>query len=145
MIYTAADDHGFTVIQHVYEYLKTHNLEFEDSGVTSADQDLKLEEMIPPVVQKVLTDKDNSGILICGTGIGVQVGANKFSGIRACLATTPQIAQWARQYDKCNILCVVGWDDDKEKIHKILDAWFQTEYDGSESRLKMFEEFNKWH
>ncbi|MGB4966379.1 MAG: RpiB/LacA/LacB family sugar-phosphate isomerase [Microgenomates group bacterium] len=145
MIYTAADDHGFTVMQHVHEYLKTRGLEFEDSGVTSTDQDLKLEDMIPPVAQKVLCEDGSGGILICGTGIGVQVGANKFSGIRACLATTPQIAQWARQYDKCNILCLVGWDDDKEKINKILDAWFQTEYDGSENRLKMFEEFNKWH
>jgi ribose 5-phosphate isomerase RpiB len=77
--------------------------------------------------------------------VGVEVGANKFSGIRASLATNPQIAEYAAVYDKCNVICLVGWDDDKVKVHKILDAWIHAEYDGNEKRLKMFEEFNKWH
>lgn len=145
MIFVAGDKHGFKVAEYVREYLQKNSLHYENLGVSSDQEDMELQDMIPPVVQKVLEDVTNSGILICGTGIGVEVGANKFSGIRACLATTPQIAQWARQYDKCNILCLVGWDDDKEKLNKILDAWFEAEYDGSESRSKMFEEFNKWH
>lgn len=145
MIFIAADKHGFNVAQYVEEYLQKNSLPYENLGVSTDQEDIELQDMIPPVVKKVLADSNNKAILICGTGIGVQVGANKFSGIRACLATTPQLAQWSRQYDKCNILCLVGWDEDKEKLNKILDAWFETEYDGSESRLKMFEEFNKWH
>jgi ribose 5-phosphate isomerase B len=105
---------------------------------------MRLEEMIPVITKNVLDRDDNIGILSCGTGVGVEVGANKFSGIRACLATNEKIAGWSRIYDKCNILCLAGWDCNKDQVNKILDAWFKSEYDGSEKRLKMFEEFNKW-
>ena len=121
------------------------NIEFENLGVTNAKEDMKLEIMIPPVVKEVLKSSENFGILSCGTGIGPEVGANKFSGIRACLATNERVAEASKVYDKCNVLCLMGWDANKEKIFKILDAWFKAEYDGNKDRLKMFEEFDKWH
>lgn len=145
MFYIAADKHGFKVIQYVQEYLNQNNIPFENTGETPADEDMKLEDLIPPFAEKVRSNKENRGVIICGTGIGVEVGINKFSGIRACLATNPQIAEWASVYDKCNVLCLVGWDDDKEKVHKMLDAWLNAEYDGNEGRLRMFDEFDKWH
>jgi RpiB/LacA/LacB family sugar-phosphate isomerase len=132
-------------LQYVQEYFDLHGLSYENMGVKTADEDMKLEDMIPPVTKKVLEVSESRGVLICGTGVGVEVGANKFSGIRASLATNPQIAEYAAVYDKCNVICLVGWDDDKVKVHKILDAWIHAEYDGNEKRLKMFEEFNKWH
>jgi len=145
MIYIAADKHGFRAIEFVEEYLKNKGLEYLNLGVKSEDEDMKLEDMLPPVANKITEDKENIGIISCGTGIGVEVGINKFSGIRASLATDEKIAEWSKVYDNCNVLSLVGWDVDKEKIHRILDAYFAAEYDGSEKRLKMFEEFNKWH
>lgn len=145
MIYIAADNHGFRAIKFVEEYLKSKDLEYSNLGVKTNEEHIKLEEMLPPIAEKILETNGNVGIISCGTGIGIEVGINKFSGIRAALATNEKIAEWAKVYDNCNVICIVGWDADKEKISRMLDAYFATDYDGSEKRLKMFEEFNKWH
>lgn len=144
-IFIAGDKHGLKTIQYVKEWLKFQKIEFVDLGVKSETEEMMLETMIPPVVKGVLENESNRGILSCGTGIGVEVGANKLSGIRACLATSEKLAEWAAVYDKCNVLCLVGWNCSKEKIFKILDKWFKAKYDGDKARLKTFEEFDKWH
>jgi ribose 5-phosphate isomerase B len=145
MIYIAGDKHGYNAIEFVKNYLSSHKIEYENLGVQNETQTMKLEDMIPAVTTKVKEKETNRGILVCGTGIGVEVGANKFSGIRACLATNEKIAEWSAVYDKCNVLCLVGWDIDQERTNKILDAWLNSVYDGSTKRLAMFEEFNNWH
>lgn len=145
MIYIGADKHGYKAIQFVEDYLKSHNIDFENLGVKNENEDMPFEDMIPKVVSKVKEDEDNKGILSCGTGVGVEVGANRFSGIRACLATNPKIAEWSAVYDKCNVLCLVGWDVEKKNVDKMLDAWLNAKYDGDEKRLKMIETFDSWH
>ena len=145
MIYIAADRHGYKVIEMTKEFLVSNKIDCQNLGVTSYKKDMKLEDMIPNVVENVRKNKLNKAILSCGTGVGIEVGANKFSGIRACLATNTKIAEWSRIYDDCNVLCLVGWNNDKKEVHKILKAWFNAKYDGSKKRLKMFKEFDKWH
>lgn len=145
MIFVAADKHGFKVIKYVEGYLKAHSLEFVNLGVKTETEDMKLENMIPQVVTKVRENEDNKAILSCGTGVGVAVGANKFRGIRACLTTTPQIAEWSVVYDNCNVLCLSGWGSDKATVYKILDAWFNAKYDGNKERSKMIAALDTWH
>jgi RpiB/LacA/LacB family sugar-phosphate isomerase len=145
MIYVAADRHGWKVVQYVMEYLTSHGMAFENMGVASQGEDMKLETMIPPFAQKVKSDEKNIGIISCGTGVGVEVGVNKFAGIRAVLATSPKVAEWSKTYDKCNVLCLVGWETTKEEVTAILDAWFQAKYDGDEQRLEMIAAFDTWH
>ena len=145
MIYVAADKQGFQAIQFVEAYLKDHRLSFENLGVKREDEDIKLEDMIPPFAEKVRSTDGNLGILSCGTGVGVEVGVNKFAGIRACLVTDPKIAEWSKVYDNCNVLCLVGWETDKETVYRILDVWFAAQYDGDKGRLKMMEVFDTWH
>lgn len=118
---------------------------YEGVGVLKDDQDAPLQSIVPKVVKGVLKSERNIGIMSCGTGIGVQIGANRFRGIRAQLATNPQIARWSKIYDKSNVLCLVGWNIKKSRVYKILDAWFDASYDGSKKRLIMFKEFDKWH
>ena len=145
MIYIAGDKHGFKAIKILEDYLKSHKLEYENLGVKSDSEDMKLEDIIPKVAKKVLKSTKNEGILSCGTGVGVDVGANKFGGIRSCLVTNEKFAEWARVYDNCNVLCLSGWEVDQKNLYKILDSWFKAKYDGNRDRLRMFEEFNKWH
>lgn len=145
MIYLAGDKHGFQAIQFVKTYLTAHAIPYEDLGAQNASQDMPLETMIPSVVQKVKNNHEAKAILSCGTGVGVEVGANKFSGIRACLATTPKVAEYSIVYDKCNVLCLVGWDCTEESVTAILDAWFNATYDGDQKRLKMMDAFDTWH
>ena len=144
MIYLAGDKYGFKAIAIVESYVKLHKFDFQNLGVINARENMKLEDMIPLVARIVLASTENCCVLSCGTGVGVEVGANKFSGIRACLATTKQIAQWARVYDNCNVLCLVGWENTKEEINQILDAWFSSTFDGDRDRLSMFDAFDSW-
>jgi ribose 5-phosphate isomerase B len=145
MLYIAADKHGYKTIKNIEDYFKQKNIAFENLGVLNVDEDVPLEIMIPKVTTQILRNENNRGILVCGTGVGVEVGANKFSGIRAALVTDPQIAEWAIVYDKCNVLCLSGWNYDADKTLKIVDAFLQAKYDGNTKRLRMFEAFDKWH
>lgn len=145
MIYIAADKHGYKVIRFVEKFLQKSKRAYRNLGVTSDKEDMNFEDMIPAVVAHVRKNKSNRAILSCGTGIGVDIGANRFSGIRSCLATTPQIAKWSRVYDACNVLCFAGWKSSQREVNRILKAWFSAEYDGSKRRLKMFKAFDAWH
>lgn len=144
MIYIAGDKHGFLAIKHVINYLSEKHLAFENLGVLNNETDQKLENFLPKIASNVLSSVENSGIVSCGTGVGVEVGINKFKGIRACLANEPKIAKWGKIYDKCNVLCMPGWEVNKETIYSILDEWFNNSYDGDTNRLKMFAAFDSW-
>jgi len=142
MIFLGADKHGYKAMQIVLDFLSGRGIASENLGVKKESEDMKLEDLIPRVVSKVLSGKGNQGILSCGTGVGVAVGANKFKGIRACLATNRKVAEWSRVYDDCNVLCLAGWDCTKENIEDILGAWLKAEYDGDKGRLEMFKAFD---
>lgn len=143
MVYLAADKHGWKAISYVSQYLDERGLAYENLGVKSEDLDMPLEVMLPPVAEQV--KRGHTAIVSCGTGVGVEVGINKFAGIRAVLATNPEIAKWAIEKDNCNVLCLVGWQATKESVYAILDAWFAASYDGSEKRLAMMKVFDTWH
>lgn len=143
MMYIAGDKHGWRAMGFVMEYLDAHGVAYTNLGVKNADEDMPLEIMLPPIARKVKLG--DSAIVSCGTGVGVEVGINKFSGIRAVLAVNSQIATWAVEKDKCNVLCLIGWQVTKESVGEILDAWFQAKYDGNEKRLKMMSVFDTWH
>ncbi len=144
MIYIAGDKHGYSAIRYITEYLTEKRIAFENLGVQNSETDDKLENFLPKVASQVLSQPENSGIVSCGTGVGVEVGINKFKGIRACLANEPKIAKWGKIYDKCNVLCIPGWEIDRETVFAILDEWFGNSYDGNTDRLKMFEAFDAW-
>lgn len=145
MMYLSADKHGLPAIRFVEKYLNENQIAYQYIGVKDAREDVGLESLIPPFVAKVKANFSNKGIISCGTGIGVEVGVNKFAGIRACLATTPKLARWASVYDKCNVLCLPGWECTKENIYAVLDAWFGSSYDGDSARLNSFKIFDSWH
>ena len=145
MIYLGADKHGFKAIKITEQWLKRKGLKFENVGVLNEKADIKLQKLLPKVAVKVKSNEENRAIISCGTGIGVEVGINKFEGIRAVLAYDPEIAAWSRIYDKCNVLCLVGWKENQDLIEKILEKWFTAEYDGDQGRLEMFNAFDSWH
>lgn len=145
MIYLAGDKHGERAIAVVRGYLRSTGREFIDLGFNEgASPDIKLQDFIPVLAKRIKSEPNSTGILSCGTGAGVEIGANRFSGIRASLCSSAQAAEWARVYDKANILCLAAWALEDLDIPSILERWFTSEYDGSLSRLEMFEEFDRW-
>ena len=144
MIYIGGDKYGYGLITFISQYLKNHNIDYQNLGVTSDSQSMGLEGLIPKVVGKVKEAGENSGILVCGTGVGIEIGANRFKGIRASLCNTPKLAEWARNKDNANVLCLSAWEFEPANIEAVLNAWFATQYDGDKDRLKMFSTFDEW-
>ncbi|MBI4043613.1 MAG: RpiB/LacA/LacB family sugar-phosphate isomerase [Candidatus Diapherotrites archaeon] len=144
MIVLGADRHGFKAIGFVEGYLNARKFPFVNVGVKAEGENVNLEDLIPRAVDKVKENKANKGIFSCGTGVGVAVGANKFNGIRACLAVNEKMAEWSVVYDDCNVLCLAGWGVDKKTVFKILDSWFSAKYDGDKNRRKMLQHFDTW-
>lgn len=128
MIFVAADHYGIEAKQVVTDWLKSHGIAFTEFGSRAIDEECSIADFIPKLTSHVLQSSENRGIMICGTGIGVAIGANRFKGIRAILASNPNLAEWSRAYDNANVLCLSGWNADAKNIREILNIWFSTEF-----------------
>lgn len=145
MIYLGGDHHAHETIEDTKRYLLNTQREYVEFGYLGGEnKDAKLQQFIPNVATAVRENVGSNGILICGTGAGVEIGANRFAGIRASLCYSARSAEWARIYDNANVLCIASWAKDEINLVEILDAWFSSEYDGSENRLQMFAAFDSW-
>ena len=94
MITVAADHFGIAAKQIVTDWLRAKKLPFEEFGSKDVEDEQSIADFIPKVAERVLRDPENRGIMICGTGIGVDIGANRFKGIRSVLAANPKLAEW---------------------------------------------------
>ena len=83
-LYLAGDHGGFFLKEHLTNYLAQKNIAFQDLG-TKGNEKVDYPDIAKLLVTEVLKNKTNKGILICGSGLGVTIAANRFSGIRACL------------------------------------------------------------
>ena len=144
-VYVAGDYLAWNSIAKVMEYVEAKGHEAVNIGAQSEQDQIGLAEFIPKACKQVLTNDESQGILLCGTGAGVEIGANRFKGIRASLCILPQQAEWARNKDNANVLCLSAWQlEESNNLEAILDVWFSTNYDGSEQRLKMLEDFDRF-
>lgn len=117
---------------------------FEVFNVGAKDPEIKLplQELIPDFVQKFNDNKAEFGIISCGTGVGVEIGINKFKGIRGSLCHTPEQTELARKYDDANVLALASWDD--LDIEEMIRVWIETDFDDNPRRKSMLEVFNNW-
>jgi ribose 5-phosphate isomerase B len=141
----AGDHHAEPMLVRIRSYFKRHDIPFAEYGYRGGENpQAKLVDFIPQLTAAVKADPDASGILVCGTGTGVEIGANRFAGIRAALCASPQAAEWARVYDDANILCLAAWALDQIDLEAILEKWFASAYDGSVARRGMLNTFDRW-
>jgi ribose 5-phosphate isomerase B len=138
--YIATDHAGFNVKDFVKEYLESKSHEVIDLGPYSNDR-VDYPDFAKKCAQKVVEDNGSFGILICGTGIGISVSANKVCGIRAALCHDSYTAAMSRAHNNANILCfgerVVG----KGVIESMLDSFCDTPFEGGRhaDRVKKIE------
>ena len=138
MKYFIGTDHaGFEVKPFVIEYLQKREIEVEDLG-TYSNESVDYPDFAHKVAEAVKNNPGTMGILICGSGIGMSLAANKHKGIRAALSHDYYTAKMARLHNNANILCfgarIVGLGE----IESILQAWLDTEFEGGrhEKRVK---------
>lgn len=84
-------------------------------------------ERVSEMVSKGDVDR---GILICGTGIGMSISANKFLGVRAAMVWDPKVAELTRQHNDSNVLCLAGEFLDDQKAFEIIETWLKTPFEG---------------
>jgi ribose 5-phosphate isomerase B len=126
--------------KNVQKILNQLGYEVVNLGTKDESETLLLQDLVPNFV-KHYKDVD-FGVISCGSGVGVEIGVNKFRGIRGSLIHSPEQAKLARQYDDANVLCLAAWDD--LELEKIIKIWVETDYDGSENRRKMLDIFDTW-
>lgn len=141
MIIPIASDHaGYKAKQITLELLEEMGHEPVDFG-THSDESTDYPDYAILVAQKVDQGEYPLGILICGSGQGMCMTANKYSNIRAALAYNPKVADLSRRHNNANIICLPGRELDRKQIHQILASWFEAEFEGGRHEQRV----NKIH
>lgn len=124
-----SDHAGFALKEGVREYLQSLGYEVEDCG-THSEQPADYPDYAKKVGERVAGKSAATGIVICGTGLGVAIAANKVTGIRAATCNNTLLARFARAHNDANVLAMGGRIVDRAQAEKILDTWFSTSFAG---------------
>jgi RpiB/LacA/LacB family sugar-phosphate isomerase len=124
-----ADHAGFKLKELLKAHLQEHGISVADYG-TRSEEPVDYPDYALAVAQSVALRKAEFGVLICGTGIGMSIAANKVPGIRAAAVDTEETAALARQHNHANVLCLAGRLTLPEQAKKILDVFLATGFEG---------------
>lgn len=140
-IVLGADHAGFPLKQICLEHLGQLGLQTEDLGTDSAEVSCDYPWFAAKVSERVLAI-NGRGLLICGSGLGMSMVANRFSGIRAALCGNEFSARVSRQHNDANVLCLGARVTGRDLALSVLDTFLQTEFDGGrhQKRLALFDE-----
>ena len=128
IIYVACDDSGAEAKEWVLAYLTEHGYEWRDCG--SGSEPSRYPYYAAKVAAAVSRGEIRRGILLCGSGIGMSIAANKFRGVRASVVTDDYSARLTRRHNDSNILCLGGRMLGRWMVLRIVETWLTTEYDG---------------
>lgn len=140
MIFLGADHRGYHLKKRVVFWLGQFCLDFEDLGNNKLDEDDDYVDFAAKVAKKVSAHEQESvGIVICGSGVGVDVTANKFSKIRCGLGFSPQQIRAAREDDDINVLALPADFLSYKKAKKIVEVFLKTEFDRNKKHTERIE------
>lgn len=130
LIYVGADHRGFNLKKKMVDFLRELEYEIKDLGPKIYDKDDDYNEISVELAEKVVRE-NTKGILLCGSGVGVNIAANKVLGIRAALCTSEKQARLAREDSDANILCLatdlVSEEDNLEIAKIFLETIFSSD------------------
>lgn len=125
----AADHAGFEEKEKVKRTLDELGVEYTDMGTTSTES-VDYPDFARKVGEAVARGDYDQGLLVCGSGTGMAIAANKIPGVRAAVAWNAEIARLARQHNDANVLSLAARFSSDEEIRSILDAWFSADFEG---------------
>ncbi len=125
----ASDHAGFEQKQKLAEYLRGCGHEVADLGPASEDR-VDYPDYAALVARAVAAGECERGVLVCGTGIGMAIAANKVRGVRAANVVAPELAALAREHNDANIIALSGRFVSEEVNERILDVFFATDFGG---------------
>jgi ribose 5-phosphate isomerase B len=143
MIVAVGSDHrGFAHKQRVAEHLRASGMEVLDFGCHSSEA-ADYPDAALPAAEMVGSGRAQAGVLICGSGIGMSIAANKVRGVRASLCFTEDQARTTRRHNDSNILCLSGDAVSPDQAVTLLEAWLSASFEGGRHARRV-EKFIAW-
>jgi len=139
-----SDHGGYTKKSGLIDHLKSQGYRVTDDGAPGpAPSDYP--DTAGLVAQRVIKESGTKGILLCGTGIGMSIAANKVAGVRAAVVWNEKTASLAAEHNGANILCLGGRLLSQRKINRLVDLWLKTPFGGGrhKNRLKKIQKLEK--
>ncbi|MBN1957190.1 MAG: ribose 5-phosphate isomerase B [Desulfuromonadales bacterium] len=136
MLVIASDHGGYDLKCAIIETLRQRRVDYQDLGTDDLES-VDYPDFAEKVASRVSKGEAEAGILICGTGIGMSISANKFSGIRAALVHDEFTAQMAREHNNANILVMGGRVLSPELGQRLVTIWLDSEYEGGRHQNRL--------
>lgn len=135
-----SDHAGYSLKKHIVDFLESEykDIEIIDIGCEDETKSINYPDIAQKLSKDLLDKKIDRGILVCGSGIGMSISANRFKGIRAALCHDVVGARLTREHNDSNILCLGNWFVTQKMSEQILKVWIETEFQG-ERHLKRIE------
>ncbi|HUQ46707.1 MAG TPA: RpiB/LacA/LacB family sugar-phosphate isomerase [Gemmatimonadaceae bacterium] len=125
----ASDHAGVELKGKLIDQLRTMGYAVEDLGTNSEDPS-DYPDFAHPLAKEVSTGQAKRGILLCGSGIGVDIVANRYPHVRAALSWMPEIAELSRRHNDSNVLVIPARFVSDHEASEIVDKWMNTEFEG---------------
>jgi ribose 5-phosphate isomerase B len=125
----AADHAGYEEKEKVKRTLDEMGVDYTDMGTTSTDS-VDYPDYAKKVAEAVARGEYEQGLLVCGSGTGMAIAANKVPGVRAAVAWSPDIARLAREHNDANVLSLAARFTPDDQVREILKAWFDANFEG---------------
>ena len=136
MVIAVGSDHaGFELKCKLVQHLKDRGFEVLDMG-TDSEQSCDYPDYAHKVTDAIISGKSPMGLLVCGTGIGMSIAANKVKGIRAAVLSDEFSAQATRSHNDANVLCLGARVVDEEKAKRLLDIFVDTPFSNEEKHKR---------
>lgn len=136
MMLLGSDHGGLQLKDSIAAFLRERGIDFQDCGTFNGDS-VDYPDFAEKVAGAVSRGEAESGILFCGTGIGISIAANKFPQVRAALVTDPFMAQMAKEHNNANILVLGGRVTTAEKGREIVAAWLDATFAGGRHQSRL--------
>jgi ribose 5-phosphate isomerase B len=128
-ISVASDHRGFQIKEQICDLLRMRGHEVDDAG-TCGPESVDYPDFAAIVAKKISNGSADRGILICGTGIGMAIAANKFKGVRAAPCTDEVTAEVSRRHNDLNVLCLSADLISPRTVERMIETWVNTEFEG---------------
>ena len=135
-IAVASDHRGFHVKQNILQQLTNLGHEVVDLGPTTVDR-VDYPDYAAKVANAITEHQVDRGILVCGTGIGMSIAANRYHGVRAALCHDDMTAEMSRRHNDSNVLCLSADLLGEQLISRMTEVWVKTQFEGGRHQERL--------
>lgn len=136
MLAIGSDHGGYELKEHIKKYLDEKGVAYKDFGCYD-ESSVDYPDIAEAVCKSINDGESENAILVCGTGIGISIAANKIDGIRAAHCHDVYSAEMTKRHNNANVICMGGRVIGRELAFKIVDAWLGAEFEGGRHQTRI--------